>query len=113
MNIDHFMQGVQEVISDLFSLKDPKSGEVIQFHIKRNEHSYLYYKGPRGELYCYTPHPDINGNFWCWTYQPIGKGSRSGRPHKLKLVDLVRCAKRKTAKAKALRRLRSAVEGVE
>lgn len=110
--VDHFMNGVQEAITDLFSLQDPQTGDVIRFQLKRNQRTYLYFKGPRGELYCYTPHPDTHGNFWCWTYQPTGKGSRSGNPTHWQFKELVRCAKRKTAKSKALRRLESAKEKV-
>lgn len=112
MDLTKFLNGMQESISDLFACTDPKTGEAIKFHLKPGDKIYLFYKGSNGKMHCYTPHPDANGNYWCFTYQPIGKGSRSGRAHTWKVVDLVRCAKRKTAKAKALRRLKSAAEGV-
>lgn len=96
---------LKDIVSDIFSLKNPKTGETIRFILRPNERQYLYFESPRGELYCWSPHPDTKGNYWCWTYKPIGKGARSGKPHRWKLSNLVRCAKRKTAKGKALQRL--------
>jgi hypothetical protein len=105
-------QLLKDIASDIFSLKNPKTGETIRFLLRPNEHNYLYYTGPRGEMYCYSPHPDTKGNYWVWTYKPIGKGSRSGKPHRWNLSNLVRCAKRKTAKAKAILRLQSSAKGM-
>ncbi|HKZ71287.1 MAG TPA: hypothetical protein VJ020_14465, partial [Anaerolineales bacterium] len=48
------------------------------------------------------------GNFWAWTYQPIGKGARSGKATTWKMKQLVRCSKRKTAERNAFLRLQKA-----
>ena len=109
---DILVNAMKELMSDFNSIKDPKTGKVIKFNLKPGDHIFLRYKGLKGELYCYTAHADTNGNYWCWTYKPTGKGSRSGQAKRWKLTDLVRCAKRKTAHAKALHRLRTAKEKV-
>lgn len=99
---------VGKLWADVTALRDPDTGHSIIFKLKPNQHAYNYYAGPRGEMFCYTSHPDTAGNYWAWTYQPIGKGSRSGDPHQWKVERLVKCARRKTAIDRALKRLRRA-----
>ncbi len=105
-------QAFLKLIGDFQSVRDPRTGEPIEFRIHKNENSYLYFVGPHRELYCYSPHADVNGNYWCWTYQPYGKGSRSDKPSNWRVIDLVRCAKRRTAKARAFKRMQRAMKGV-
>jgi hypothetical protein len=64
---------------------------------------YSYWTGPRGEMYCCTTEP-LNGKFVCWTYQPFGEGSRTGKAKQWKMVDRVEFARRKVAKARAYSR---------
>lgn len=92
------------LLGSFYALKNPKTGNAIEFKVKKREHTFNYFLSRKGDLFCYTPHPDVDGNFWCFTYKPIGKGSRSGKAIQWKAIDLVRCAKRKTAKDKALAR---------
>lgn len=77
--------------------------------LKDSQHSYLYYEGPRGELYAYTPWKDLDGNYWTWTYKPTGKGSRSGDPSSWSASKIVKARSRKTAKKRCLNRLRKAM----
>jgi hypothetical protein len=92
----------EELLADLYSLR--YKGEKIEFRLKPGECTYRYYQGPSGRQYCYTPHPSTKGDYFVFTYVPKGKGSRSGKASRFALRDLVRCAKRKTARGKALQR---------
>jgi len=69
---------------------------------------WRYFEGPRGELYCWNTERLPNGKFACWTYQPYGKGSRSGNPTRWRIRNRVEFARRKVAKARAFKRLRQA-----
>jgi hypothetical protein len=64
---------------------------------------YTYWKGPRGEMYCYSTEP-LHGKFICWTYKPFGAGARSGKPENWKMTDRVEFSRRKVAKARAYSR---------
>lgn len=93
---------LSEISSSAFSLK--YKGEIVEIPLKKGQYAYRYFRSKSGAQYCYTVHPSTKGDYFVWTYAPKGKGSRSGSPERLKLKDLVRCAKRKTAKKKALDR---------
>jgi len=92
---------LNELAAELFAIKAP-DGAPIEFRLKPNQHAYLYYTGPRGEMHCYTPHPDTRGWCWVWTYQPVGKGSRSGKPRQWRMSGLERVGHPRTAKRAAL-----------
>lgn len=79
-------------------------GKKIRFNLKPHEHLYNYYEGRSGRLYCYTPHTSNEGFYYVWTYVPKGEGSRSGSAKTFVMRDLVQCAKRKTARGKAISR---------
>lgn len=99
-----------ELLADSLGPRNPKTGKPIKFELRPDQHAYIYYSGPRGYRYCYTPHPDIEGNYWVWTYKPVGKGAWSGTATRWTMVDLVRCAKRKTAIHRALARFVDATQ---
>ncbi len=80
-------------------------GELIEFKLKRDQHSYLYYEGPRGEMYCYTPWKSTLGWYYAYTMQPYGKGSQSGNATQWRARNVVRFRKRNLAKKTALHRL--------
>jgi len=94
------------LVHEVFAPRDPHTHELISFDLKPGQHKYLYYKGKGGAQHCYTPHKDTRGWYWCWTYQPKGKGSQSGNPKKWKMTKLVRFRKRKDAMARAEKRSR-------
>lgn len=73
-------------------------------HLRDGQSPFLYYKGPRGELYVYTPWKDQDGNYWTWTYQPKGKGSRSGDPERWVASHITQARSRKTAHKRARHR---------
>lgn len=79
-------------------------GKTIKFNLKPGQYMYRYFRDRRGAMHCYTPHPSTEGDYFAWTYQPYGKGARS-KPNKWKVTRLVRCARAKTAKAKAIKRM--------
>lgn len=81
-------------------------GKPLRFNLKKNEHLWNYYRGKSGALYAYTPHADTNGHYWVFTYRPVGKNARTPKAdrHTYKLVDPIRCARRKTALSKCFRR---------
>jgi len=98
------------LLSETFSIRDPQTHKPIKFLLERGECVYRYFKGAAGEMFCYTPHADIIGYYWVWTYKPIGKGSRSGKARRFKMTHLIRCAKRRTAKERAQARCQKAKE---
>jgi hypothetical protein len=90
-----------KVWAEVTAPRDPHTREPIEFSLKNGQNKYLYYRGKSGAQYCYTPHKDTRGYYWCWTYKPRGKGSRSGKPQHWKLTNLVRFSRRNKAKARA------------
>jgi hypothetical protein len=88
MELDKVNQQFNNVMSDVFP----------ELYVQSPR--YAYWNGPRGEMYCYTTEP-INGKFVCWTYKPVGKGARSGKPKRWEMTDRVEFARRKVAKARA------------
>jgi len=98
---------LRDLFQQEFSARD-SAGESIRFELDPGQHTYLFYAGPNGEQYCYTPHPDTEGRYWAWTYKPVGRGARSGTATRFKMIDRVKLAHRNKAKARALARLRSA-----
>lgn len=69
---------------------------------------WRYFRGPRGEKFGWTTERDDKGKFYAFTYAPIGKGSKSGKPTKWKLTHKVAFATRKAARARAESRLMNA-----
>jgi len=69
---------------------------------------YRYFEGPHKEMYCWTTER-VNGKYICFDYIPYGKGSRSGNPTQWKLKNKIKFAKRKVAKARALKRYLKAI----
>jgi hypothetical protein len=102
---EEFRPMFEELLRDFYALS--YKGEKIRFDLKPGEHTYNYYQGPSGARFCYTPHKSTKGDYFVWTYVPKGKGSRSGDPSRYSLRGLVRCASRKTARSKALKRYES------
>ena len=86
------------------ALRDPKTGSLVKFDLKPGERKYRYFQGKSGAMYCYTPHKDTTGHYWCWTYAPVGKGSQSGNPTHWKMKNPVRYSQAKLAKKWALAR---------
>lgn len=65
---------------------------------------YRYFENRQTkEMFCWTVET-VDGKYVCWTYRPIGTGSRSGHPRRWTAVDRVDFAKRKAAKARAYAR---------
>jgi len=71
--------------------------------------NYRYFTGPRGEMYCWSTER-VNGKFCAWTYSPVGKGARSGKPRQWHVINRVNFKLRKVAKARALARYKKAME---
>jgi hypothetical protein len=95
------------ILSDLYALRDPKTGEKIEFEIKRGS-LYHYFTGPHGTRFCYTPHPDTRGFYWTFEYVPKGKGARSGKARRFVLRNLTRASHHGTAIKRANARWRAA-----
>lgn len=91
------MFALQELLSFPIGLIDPKTRRPVQFKLKRGQRTYRYYQAPNGDRFCYTPHKDVNGDYWVFTIKGKGIGSRSGNPRYYQTKAIVRCAKRKTA----------------
>jgi hypothetical protein len=93
------------LLADIYAVK--YHSKTIHFSLKRGEYTYRYFNGKSGAIYCYTPHPSTDGDYFVWTYVPKGKGSRSGKASRFSMKGIVRCATRKTAKSKAIKRWQS------
>jgi hypothetical protein len=85
-------------------VRDSRTKEVIEFDLKPNQNQYIYWEN-EGWMFCYTPWKATNGKYYCWTYRPVGEGSRTGNPSRWKMEGLVACSTRKLAKKKAYNRL--------
>lgn len=86
-------------------------GTAVQFNLGSDGHKnpYRYYEDENTKArYCYTPWKDTRGFYWAFTYAPRGKGSRSGDPERLTIVDAVKFRKRKAAKSRARARFEKA-----
>lgn len=85
-------------------------GTPVQFDLGNDgrKKPYRYYAGENKARYCYTPWQDTRGWYWAFTYAPRGKGSRSGDPERLTIVDAVKFRKRKAAKSRARARFEKA-----
>jgi hypothetical protein len=99
---------LKDLFGDLFTVvlgvKNPRTGRAIEFSLGRHENKYLYFQ-PKGssKQFCYTPHADREGWYYSFTYQPLGKGARTGKATRWTLKSLVPHRVRKQAKARALR----------
>ncbi len=109
------MKDTQQAFVDLMTTvgfdpgwKRDKSGAFIEFDPNPGRNQYLYYEvnkgSKKGTWHCYTPWKDTKGRYWTFTYKPVGKGSRTGKATKFRLVDLVSFKKRKLAHKRALDR---------
>ena len=63
---------------------------------------WRFFTDQRGVKYCWATE-SMDGKYASWVYQPVGKGSRSGKPHEWKLTKRVNHKLRKAAKARAYR----------
>lgn len=75
-----------------------------RLRLKPGQREYLYYRSNDDWTFCYTPWKDENGDYWTWTYKPVGKGSQSGNALKWVAINPVRSRKRKTACKRAHQR---------
>lgn len=77
---------------------------------------YRYFQRDGGPMFCWTIEPNPGDDKYAsFVYKPVGKGARTGRATSWKLVEsgkwkIVEHAKRKTAKARALRLYRAHLE---
>lgn len=77
-------------------------GQAAVFDLGKGKNLYRYWEDAATKArYCYTPWADTRGYYWAFDYAPRGKGSRSGDPEKLIVVNGVRFRKRKAAKKRA------------
>jgi hypothetical protein len=90
-----------------------ESGAPRIYDLKQGQKMYLWYPMVGRTKYCYTPHPDTNGDYWYFNEV------RTYKAHNPKLGQLaeqwkrtkyVKCARRKTAINGALRRYRAAIK---
>jgi hypothetical protein len=92
MNINDKLRELLSTVV-IAGVRNPRTGKRIEFNLARNENKYLYFKSGSKHL-CYTPHPDLDGWYYSWVYQPVGKGARTGKASHWKLTKLVAHRKR-------------------
>lgn len=78
------------------------------------EPRYCYFQRGNGAMFCWTVEKGEDGKYVSFVYRPTGKGARTGDASSWELVETksskwkqVRHAKRKAAKARALRLFRA------
>lgn len=105
--LDDMMNGlISQMVSDIYALRDP-DGHRIEIPTKDGQNVYRYFIAKKsGVMFCWTVHPDTNGNYWTFEYRPVGKGSGSGKAVRYRAVNLTRARRRKLAKARAIDRYR-------
>lgn len=89
-----------EFAQHLLAVRDPQTGEPIEFDPQPNRHMYRRWKCG-GRMFCYTPWAAQNGKYYCWTYIPYGRGSQSGGARNWRMRGLIGFKKRKLAKQRA------------
>lgn len=77
--------------------------------------AYRYFQKKGGPMFCWTTAKEEGEKYASFVYRPTGKGARSGQATRFQLVEsgswkIVEHAKRKDAKARALRLYRKHVE---
>lgn len=99
---------VQKLMSDLLAELSAfrYKGKPVKFMLKPGDNLYLYFTGKSGAMYCYTPHKDVDGYYYVWTYAPRGKGSRSGKPERWVMKQVVRHSHLWVVRLKAMKRQR-------
>lgn len=66
---------------------------------------YSYFQKRHGSMFCWSKGPDPDHKlYWCWTYQAVGRGSRTNDAKRWEVKDLTSRATRRAAKAEAARR---------
>ena len=99
-----------ELLEDIYvvilGIRNPRTGKPIKFNLAHNENKYVYFHAQgSSKQFCYTPHADLDGWFYSWVYQPIGKGARTGKATRWTLKKLQPHRRRKAAKSRALKLL--------
>lgn len=97
------MQLLNELVSDIYAMRRA-DGSRIRITVSKGGNTYRYFEGLRGVMFCWTVRPCDRGLYYAFTYQPVGKGSRSGNAKRWRLVDLVSFRHRNKAKARASER---------
>lgn len=102
----------QEIVAENPDILPQRRPGSLEFNLKRGQRMYLYWSHRRTR-YCYTPHPDVDGNYWYFDgvrdyYNPKAKPGQLIESFKRK--RLVKCARRKTAKNGAWRRYQGAIK---
>ena len=69
------------------------------------EPRYRYFQRGNGSMFCWTVEPMNDGRYESFVYEPVGRGSRSGKAHQWKINESLtsRHKLRKDAKARAWR----------
>jgi len=107
------MDAANRIFSDAlaeFFPMPPDRGHTVQtpsgsrLRLKPGQREYRYYRSFDEWMFCYTPWKDENGDYWTWTYKPVGKGSQSGKARKWVAINPARARKRKTASKRAYQR---------
>ena len=91
---------LNDLVSDIYAMRRA-DGSRIRITVSKGANTYRYFEGTRGAMYCWTVRPCDRGLYYAFTYQPVGKGSRTGSARRWRLVDLVSFAHRNKAKARA------------
>ena len=99
MSDDPVLQSAIERIADAMAEAAVTRDPPMLFRLRKDAATYLSF-GSGATLYCYTPHPDTNGDFWAFDW--VTKNGTSVMKRK------VRCASRFTAKVKARTRYNKA-----
>ena len=91
---------LNDLMADAYAMRRA-DGSRIHITVSRGGNVYRYFEGRNGVMFCWTVRPCDRGLYYAFTYQPVGKGSRSGKAKRWRLVDLVSFRHRNKAKERA------------
>lgn len=79
---------------------------IAQIELQPGQNAYLCYPSrSSADFYCYTPHPDVHGNYHVWTYKAIGRGARKKKTAKRwRMIEHEVVTSRRSARSEALYR---------
>lgn len=91
---------LNDLMADAYAMRRA-DGSRIRIVVSKGANTYRYFEGKSGVMFCWTVRPCDRGQYYAFTYQPVGKGSRSGNAKRWRMVDLVSFSHRNKAKARA------------
>lgn len=82
-----FVAGLNRMMADILGAPGTYSPVRTLIKAPKGKAAFHYYTVGTHK-FAYTSYPDVNGDYFAWTYKPVGKGSRTN-PRRWVAVDIV------------------------